>query len=606
MKYFTSDPGNFMPSEMLTNPSDTVLESANDQASQQTGPTGTSWTRWNKPRWFRQKDSSKSLEAKFLALGTASVLATTMPLATNAKIILVENLPLDLLTTQMLDIDGDGVPDLSCEANNYITDNGWIIGNYVECVGINGDVLSENFASCEPPGPDEEDNDPSLPNLPKCLSGSTAQTEPKYLALTTSSDLNAWVSIEIDAGKPLAQVVAGAYEDCLGQPIANGQTSNGELAECPLPPPPSEVNAQIVSSGVTVTWKDNSNNETGFKVYRDGVLIGTTPANATSFTDTSLPWNLFDATYTVAATNTGGDSKPAEKQVPLVPKCPDYPNCAVLFIAVDHSTGSGKVTTWPNLISCEASDCHYDPTKDLYPQCNRQKCATSVNLGTTVTLTPVADSGSVFIPGHWGGHPDCVDGQMNMTENKLCVAYFRKVSPTESTPTVRDSPSRMPTPTLPTPTLPNQGVCVAIDMNGQVEETTAQISVEVSVNGTDSQPVVTAKPTDQIVIRANLRMEPQHQLAMVDILFFGSYPETAQDTWWMMDKDSNVLPWDKKPANLVSFRTGVPLTAVESTTLEIYRGTPPFNRGLVKVFLGYRLEDGKVVCGIKPVEIDVM
>jgi hypothetical protein len=595
MKYFTSDPGKLMPAEMLINPSDTVLESANDQGGPQTGSAGASSSRWQKQRLFRQKDSGKNLEAKFLALGTASVLATVMPLAAEAKIIAFENQSLDLLTKQTLNIDGDGVPDLSCEASNYITANRWGIGNHVECVGVNGEVLlSENFVSCEPPGPDEEDNDPSSqPNLPKCPSGADP-TGPKYLdlALKTSSDLNAWVKIVIDAEKPSAQAVAWGYE------------CDEELGECPPlpPPPPTGLNASVDSSGkVAITWtndsdKDNSNNETRFKIYRDGKLIETIAANSGGFHDAGLPCALLKSvTYAVIATNSAGDSEPAMVEVTIPNRCP--PNRPMLFVAIDGA-GSGKVISSPNTISCEASDCHVDPKDPLVPKCNIEKCQAQMEIGTTVTLTPVADPGSVF--SSWGF---CADGKsevvkVTMMENKLCNVFFQK-SPSTSPSGTKSRP----------PTLPSLGECVAIDSSGKHIDTTARISVEVSVNGTDSQPVATVKSTDQIVIRANLRMDPLHQPARVDILVFGHHQETEQDTaldWWMMDKDGKVFPWNQKPADLVSFSTGVSLTAEKATTLEIYRGTPPFNSGMVEVFLGYRLEDGKMVCGSKPVEINVV
>ena len=64
---------------------------------------------------------------------------------------------------------------------------------------------------------------------------------------------------------------------------------------------------------LTLTWTDNSTNETSFKVERGTVLagpftqIGTTLANVATFIDSGLP----DATqfcYRVRAGNAGGDS----------------------------------------------------------------------------------------------------------------------------------------------------------------------------------------------------------------------------------------------------------------------------------------------------------
>ena len=81
------------------------------------------------------------------------------------------------------------------------------------------------------------------------------------------------------------------------QEIANHLASNNS---CLTPQPitlhaPSELTATAVSSsGIDLTWKDNSTNETGFRVYRRldlsgrWVEIGTTDANATTFVNRGL------------------------------------------------------------------------------------------------------------------------------------------------------------------------------------------------------------------------------------------------------------------------------------------------------------------------------
>ena len=89
-----------------------------------------------------------------------------------------------------------------------------------------------------------------------------------------------------------------------------------------LPPsPPSNINVakSCQPTGVfpfakytqtnTITWKDNSGNETGFKVYRFGTLITTTGANVQQYVDILVdqaPNNPNE--YSVIATNGFGDS----------------------------------------------------------------------------------------------------------------------------------------------------------------------------------------------------------------------------------------------------------------------------------------------------------
>ena len=61
------------------------------------------------------------------------------------------------------------------------------------------------------------------------------------------------------------------------------------------------------SSSIALSWTDNSANETGFKIYRGGVVITTTAANATSYTDTGLSAST-SYSYYAKATNASGDS----------------------------------------------------------------------------------------------------------------------------------------------------------------------------------------------------------------------------------------------------------------------------------------------------------
>jgi len=69
------------------------------------------------------------------------------------------------------------------------------------------------------------------------------------------------------------------------------------------PNPPKDLVLKALSSNnVEIKWTDNSDNETGFKIFRDGKLITTTPSDTTSYTDTGLkPSTTY--TYTVKATD---------------------------------------------------------------------------------------------------------------------------------------------------------------------------------------------------------------------------------------------------------------------------------------------------------------
>ena len=74
------------------------------------------------------------------------------------------------------------------------------------------------------------------------------------------------------------------------------------------PTAPSLCNiTSITSTGCIVNWTDNSSDETGFKVYQDGVLITTTAAGETHYDVSGLTPNT-DYNFYVKATNANGDS----------------------------------------------------------------------------------------------------------------------------------------------------------------------------------------------------------------------------------------------------------------------------------------------------------
>jgi hypothetical protein len=85
----------------------------------------------------------------------------------------------------------------------------------------------------------------------------------------------------------------------------------------PLPPAaPSNLRASATSlTQIDLSWTDNSDNETGFKIERstDGTNFGqiaTTGANVTTYSDTGLNEST-KYYYRVRASNSGGDSAPS-------------------------------------------------------------------------------------------------------------------------------------------------------------------------------------------------------------------------------------------------------------------------------------------------------
>jgi hypothetical protein len=86
-----------------------------------------------------------------------------------------------------------------------------------------------------------------------------------------------------------------------------------------LPDPPAapmRLRAERVCNGkiyrITLNWIDAADNETGYRVYRDGVLIDTLPADSTSYVDNPPFGGPY--TYAVEAFNDGGSSAQATVQ----------------------------------------------------------------------------------------------------------------------------------------------------------------------------------------------------------------------------------------------------------------------------------------------------
>ncbi|MFP3953951.1 MAG: lectin like domain-containing protein, partial [Candidatus Acetothermia bacterium] len=74
------------------------------------------------------------------------------------------------------------------------------------------------------------------------------------------------------------------------------------------PNPPSNLTATSVSSSqIDLSWQDNSSDETGFKVYRDGTQIDTVGSDVTSYQDDGLSEDT-EYCYSVSAYNGDGES----------------------------------------------------------------------------------------------------------------------------------------------------------------------------------------------------------------------------------------------------------------------------------------------------------
>lgn len=101
--------------------------------------------------------------------------------------------------------------------------------------------------------------------------------------------------------------------------FGNGGLGSPTCVRIPIPPPtvpamPTEARILSVSNtSISIGWRDNSNNETAFRIYRKAwnsssyTFLTTRPANAVSFTNTNLKRKKTYC-YQVAAVNAAGES----------------------------------------------------------------------------------------------------------------------------------------------------------------------------------------------------------------------------------------------------------------------------------------------------------
>ena len=106
------------------------------------------------------------------------------------------------------------------------------------------------------------------------------------------------------------------------------QQGPGNQEPITSPVSPSDLRAESISSTeVSLWWTDNSDNEDGFKVYRDGLLVAQLQANTGQYQDAGLKaGNTYR--YLVRAFNAAGESEASDSSV----KTPNPP----LNVTLDH------------------------------------------------------------------------------------------------------------------------------------------------------------------------------------------------------------------------------------------------------------------------------
>jgi putative CocE/NonD family hydrolase len=138
--------------------------------------------------------------------------------------------------------------------------------------------------------------------------------------------------------------------------------------------------------------------------------------------------------------------------------------------------------------------------------------------------------------------------------------------------------------------LPKLGLANALNANGEIVTVNASFVGGISINGRKYQKQVTLNPTDTFSMIGQIGVAPEHIGQVADIVVVVGFAQTEQ--FFMLDNKGNALLWQGLE-NLVAFK--------EKTTLDshplvpIYIGQLKLSGAVLRVWFGYRLQDGMIV-----------
>lgn len=136
-----------------------------------------------------------------------------------------------------------------------------------------------------------------------------------YQMIARTADNKYWVVTEI--GKSSSCWVLAEMSNAHGNitllPVTtpSAPTSAAGAPQAPTWKPwtySCSFNGVNINITVVLNWSDRSNNETGFRVYRDGALVVELPANTTAYTDLFAGGAAVTYSYRVSAWNAAGEA----------------------------------------------------------------------------------------------------------------------------------------------------------------------------------------------------------------------------------------------------------------------------------------------------------
>lgn len=154
--------------------------------------------------------------------------------------------------------------------------------------------------------------------------------------------------------------------------------------------------------------------------------------------------------------------------------------------------------------------------------------------------------------------------------------------------------------------MPSLGEGLAVNNEGDEISTATTFAGGSAVNGAETfqQQASVAKLKETVNVKANISVDPEDMGQAADIFVYADYQATAGGDVFqlMLDENGSYLLWDGEVANLEPFQSQVALQ--ESQLIDIYEGLL-LEAGILKVSVGYRLKDGKVVLSSDVLQLTV-
>jgi hypothetical protein len=147
------------------------------------------------------------------------------------------------------------------------------------------------------------------------------------------------------------------------------------------------------------------------------------------------------------------------------------------------------------------------------------------------------------------------------------------------------------------PQLPSLGFGSILSASGITEDTDATFAGGIAINDSDFQPEAVLTLEDKVAVAGIIQADSTHLGKTADLLVVANYKpnlpvNTSEERYYMVDEVGHYQQWDGNMASLTSFKQNVPLS--KDLVVKMYDGKFVVD-GQLKIYFGYRLEDGVVV-----------